>query len=126
MTWVGERAKIEQRLKDGSAGCWLAAVEAVKECCEDFNKNYDATVSFSKDTEGVIVAITQAPMAVVTMKFDSKKPAIVVSVNNGNPRVFQICADESGVFIKSFGSGQQKLTPDEFSREALEAVLFAA
>jgi hypothetical protein len=47
-------------------------------------------------------------------------------VNNGNPRVFQISADETGVFIKSFGSGQHKITADEFSREALEGTLFAS
>lgn len=125
MSWVAERAKIEQNLNYGAVSCWQAAVEAVKDCCEDFNTNYDGAVTFSMNNGEVIVAVSRVGAA-ITMKFDSTKPAILVSVNKGNPRVFQISADEAGAFIKSFGSGQQRITADEFSREALEGTLFAS
>jgi hypothetical protein len=145
--WVEKRARHDQKLKDENA--WMAAKAAIKDetiwmdakaaitdCCRSFQRHYSclATVDCehvtAKYTRVFVTFNKQIPgqpppadprVTLVEIMFDGAKPQITVTIGE-NVTYFPIDANEERAFVAHYG---RELSPDEFSRIALEDVFFA-
>jgi hypothetical protein len=125
--WVERRAAREKHL-GGASEVWQQALTAIDDSCNSFKSHYSDIGSpelTQQNGHRIIVALkftTGGKRRFASIFFDESKPQISVAVDDGAAKNFKIEADDSHCFIKS-PTGQE-ISADEFSRLALEDVLF--
>ena len=135
--WVERRALRQQNLSTQAADVWQAAIVAVENSCNSFRKYYATRAQvLVKPQNGhrllVNITLENAPpgsssptkikrLVAISFAEAETPPTITVTVDNGPAKTFQIEADEQHCYICF---EKKEVSPDEFSRLALEDALF--
>ena len=134
--WVERRAHREQLLHTHGGEMWQGVRAAVQDACESFNAHYPSIPNYAvkcKLENGYRIVVSrfipldrvtnfQDRTLHVTIGYNSQESAITVAYDEPRgSRTFRITSDDQGVFILD---GKTRITPDEISEKALEALFF--
>jgi hypothetical protein len=132
--WIERRALRDKQLSR-AVELWRDVIDAVLACAKSFNKEYThlgrihtqapdpskIKVFFYRQAQVPGHESAAQMNRVVSFEFEEAKPTIRVTVGHDTPRVFEIKADEGRCCLLH---GGQEISVDEFSRLALEDMLF--
>lgn len=132
--WVERRAATEQNLRN-AADVWKRAQGVLAETCDSLARYYAGIASITRSQQNsdlITITITRGKgytppnehaygTDVVSIKFYSEHPNIIVTINGLETQEFSIAADSDHAFIELQGN---ELVLDEFSRLVLEKAFF--